>query len=209
MKKNLEDIIKERKIRLNELRLEYKNLYQNTSFLDLLNEVGKKGVTQGEFAAYKDGIEAFEGLFNKDECLKLDLYKRELFFDRDYMFFLGDNSLLIINSHYIYNYKDVNRNIKLSAKIVPIDSAYVIIQKKEFYENYEKVNREVLTVYNKYNPEGENYYINEEVDFSTSKKIYVKQLLIQISMEEIVGKILESEVHNIKESNSLRKIKTL
>ena len=194
MEKDLETIIKENKERLNELDNQYRSLYQKTSFLDIINEANKNGVAQGEYYAYS--IEEFEKLFSDEECLKLDICPGELFFDRDYIFILDGKSLLIINAHYVYNYKDADKNIKLGAKIVPLVFCYGIVEEKSYIVNEEEkteIKRKVFTLFNDFSKSKDDYYANEQVDLPGL--VFIEELLTPIALNEISSRIYNKEMY--------------
>ena len=194
MEKDLETVIKENKEKLNVLKNRYRSLYQKTSFLDIINEANKNGVAQGGYYAYS--IEEFEKLFSDEECLKLDICPGELFFDRDYIFMLDNNSLLIIHAHYVYNYVDADRNIKLSAKKVPHMFCYGIVEEKSYIVNEEEkteIKRRVFTLFNDFKKSGDDYYANKQIDLPGL--VFIEELITPISLNEILDRIYNSEMY--------------
>lgn len=199
----LEGIIKKNKEELKELQDKYRGLYQQTSFLDLLNEVYNKKTTQNSFYVYS--VEWFENLFDDKECLKLDACPGELFFERDYIFLLEKN-LLRIKAQYFYNYKDADRNIKLNAEIIPAALCHGNIYNKSYNvneESGEEIERKVFTFFKNFNGRGIDYYVNNQVDFPET--VFIKDLLTPVTIDEIVDRVLNKNINEIEVNNCLRK----
>ena len=146
------------------------------------------------FFGYKDKIGLFEDLFSRSECLKLDIFTGDDTVNRDLIFLIGDDLLLIIKEKTGTFLKE--GDITLSAKVVTISSFVADNNLREILSDVEGTNerwyenRLALAFID------ENKSVVSEVYYATDDSLEyqgndIREILKKISLDDIVTRATE------------------
>ena len=109
------------KININKMFLElYSRVQEQKTDEDINVSAVKDGII---FYGYSDKVKAIEGLFNDEECIKLEVDNTTLSFYRELIFLLDSFHILVI-SEKSYHFLD-DGDIAFSANIIKIDESCI------------------------------------------------------------------------------------
>ncbi len=195
--KSFEEIINEKMEKRFFLQLDYQRVDQEINILKMLTNVPNNGDYTKEYHAYESRISEFEDLFNNNECLKLDSFESESTIDKDYLFLLDNENMLIINAKKSekFGYVPDGRNLELRARILPIAGSYGENINKNIYlylnpknNKMDPVKANALVFYFSKAETIKSYRDIDEID--SDGKIYLQDLLKEISLEDIITRVI-------------------